>query len=271
MKLGFEKPISLIIYLDIAFVILLSVSGSIPGILSTVIYILAFILPITLGYYGTKDKNNPLDFVSEHRIKKSLPLIAPTLVLVMLLAYITSVIITAITGKTNAVDLGDSLPLAILSHAVLPAIFEEALFRYIPMRALKGEKTLAVIIYTAAIFALIHHSFFSLPYAFFAGAAFMLVDIMTGSIWPSVIIHFLNNLLSVLWYFCSGEAYFLPLLISLLAIALAVSALVIIKGRKYYGAKFKEILSPKGCKFEIPKEAWILIVPMLLAAILELI
>jgi hypothetical protein len=139
------------------------------------------------------------------------------------------------------------------------------------MRALKGEKPFTVIIYTAAFFALIHHSFFSLPYAFFAGAVFMLVDIMTGSIWPSVIIHFLNNLLSVLWYFCSGEAYFAPLIISLLIVAFAVSAVVIIRKRKYYGAKFKEILSHEGCKFEIPKEAWILIVPMLFAAILELI
>ena len=235
------------------------------------LYFLAFLVPAILGFYFTKAKNNTLDFLSECKISSALPLVAPTLAGVMALAFVTTAIISAITGKTNAVDLGDSLFLAILTHAVLPAILEEALFRYIPMRAMRDEKPLAVIIYTSVLFALIHHSFFSLPYAFLAGVAFMAIDLMVGSVWPSVIIHLINNTLSVLWYFYGDSSIFVTVVLSLLLALVALSFVVIIKRRKYYTEKIRELFSSKDCKFEIPGEAWILIIPMLLISILELI
>ena len=271
MKFSSEKPKAYIAFLDILFVMILSVSGSIPGILSTIVYFLAFLVPIIIGYHGTAKNNNPRDFVSEFKISASAPFAFPTLASVMLLAFVTSAVITAITGKTNTVDLGDSVVTATILHALLPAILEEGLFRYIPMRAMKGERPLVVIIYTGALFALIHHSFFSLPYAFFAGAVFMLLDLMVGSVWPSVIIHFLNNLLSVLWYFYSGKEAFVPIVIASLTLLVAVSLALIIKNRKYYGERLRELLSPSDTKIEIPSEAWILTVPMLVLAILELI
>ncbi len=250
---------------------LLSISGSITGIMSTVVYFLAFLVPVAIGFYKTKEKNNTFDFVSEYRIGRTLPLIVPTLVLIMALAFVTSIIITALTEKTNSVDLGESAALAIISHALLPAILEEGVFRYIPMRAMKGERPLEVILYTGLLFALVHHSFFSLPYAFFAGAVFMLLDLMVGSVWPSVLIHFLNNLLSVLFYFYSDASVFVPAVIVTLAVLLIISALLIIRNRKYYGEKMRELLSPKDLKLNIPNEAWILIIPMLILAIMELI
>ena len=271
MKFNSIKPLSFVIYLDIAFVMMLSLSGAISGIMSTMLYFLAFLVPAILGFYFTKAKNNTLDFLSECKISSALPLVAPTLAGVMALAFVTTAIISAITGKTNAVDLGDSLFLAILTHAVLPAILEEALFRYIPMRAMRDEKPLAVIIYTSVLFALIHHSFFSLPYAFLAGVAFMAIDLMVGSVWPSVIIHLINNTLSVLWYFYGDSSIFVTVVLSLLLALVALSFVVIIKRRKYYTEKIRELFSSKDCKFEIPGEAWILIIPMLLISILELI
>ena len=122
MKFNSIKPLSFVIYLDIAFVMMLSLSGAISGIMSTMLYFLAFLVPALLGFYFTKAKNNTLDFLSEYKIAPALPLIAPTLAGVMTLSFVTTAIISAITGKTNAVDLGDSLFLAILTHAVLPAI-----------------------------------------------------------------------------------------------------------------------------------------------------
>lgn len=271
MKFSLEKPKALVVFLDIIFVMLLSMSGSISGVLSTIVYFSAFLVPIIIGFNKTKEKNNTLDFLSEYRIEKSLPMVAPTLALVMLLAFLTSVIITALTGRTNSVDLGESVGLAILSHALLPAVLEEGVFRYIPMRAMKDERPAEVILYTALLFALVHHSFFSLPYAFLAGAAFMLIDLMVGSVWPSVLIHFLNNLLSVLFYFYSDKDGFVPAVIVTLAALLIVSAVFMIRGRSYYGEKFRQLLSYKGIKFQLPAEAWILIIPMLIIAFLELI
>lgn len=271
MKFNLEKSKTFVVFLDIIFVMLLSISGSITGVLSTIVYFLAFLAPIVIGFYKTKENNNTFDFVSEYRIGRALPLITPTLALVMTLAFVTSVIITALTGRTNSVDLGESVGLAILSHALLPAILEEGVFRYIPMRAMKGEKPLEVILYTGLLFALVHHSFFSLPYAFFAGVAFMLIDLMVDSVWPSVLIHFLNNLLSVLFYFYSDEGGFVPAVIVALAALLIVSAVFIIRDRSYYGEKFRQLLSYKGIKLQLTTEAWILIIPMLIIAFLELI
>lgn len=267
----FEKPMTSLVFLDLCFVFILSLSGTFSGIWSTILYILAFLVPIAIGFAISKEKNKSSDFLAELRIGAAVPLIAPTLCAVILIAAITSFLILLITGKESGSDLGDDLWLAILSHAFLPALLEEALFRYIPMRVLREERGAVVILYTAVIFALIHHSFYSFLYAFAAGAVFMLVDLMCASVWPSVIIHFLNNLLSVLWYFNASSEVFLIAMISSLVLLCITSVAVIIKRRESYKEKIKPLISLGESRLEIPIEIWILAVPMLVLAVMELL
>lgn len=271
MKNVFEKPMTSLVFLDLCFVFILSLSGTFGGVWSTILYILAFLVPITLGFVISKEKNKASDFISEIRIGAAVPLVAPTLCAVILIAAITSFLILLITGKENTTDLGNDIWLAILSHAVLPALLEEALFRYIPMRVLREERGAAVILYTSLIFALIHHSFYSFIYAFAAGAVFMLVDLMCESVWPSVIIHFLNNLLSVLWYFNASSDVFVICMISVLVLLCVVSVAVIIKRRESYKERIRPLISLGESKLEIPIEIWILAVPMLVLAVMELL
>ena len=271
MRYSSEKSVEFLVVLDVIFALLLVLSGAFSGFMSTVVYIIAFILPIFIGIYSTREISSAKSFLGASGIKASAPFIAPTIGAVMLIAFITSLLISLITGKNNEVDLGDDLFVAILSHALLPAILEEALFRFVPMRALKGKSWSVTIFYSALFFALIHHSLFSMPYAFIAGVVFMTINLAFDSVWPSVITHFLNNAMSVLFIFYGEYSVFTIAVIGGIVILSIVSIIYIAKNFKKY-EKIKEKITDFGdLKSAPPKEIWLLAIPMLALAVMELI
>ena len=266
-----EKRIGFLAILDLVFIVFLVLSGSFSGILSTLFYILAFIIPICVGFYMTREESGNVDFLRLGGAREALPFIAPTIGTVMLVSFLTSLLIGLISGKDNSIDLGDSLILAILTHALAPAILEEALFRFIPMRAMKGERWPVIMLFSALFFALIHHSFFSIPYAFLAGLVFMLVDLIADSVWPSVIIHFLNNALSVILTFYADIPAVAYVAISALAALTAVSVIYIIYNKGKYEKIKEKMADIRSISFTFPKEALMLVIPMLILAVMELI
>ena len=266
-----EKRIGFLAILDVVFIVFLILSGSFDGVLSTLFYILAFIVPICVGFYMTREENSNVEFIRLHGAREALPFIAPTIGGVMLISFLTSLLIGLMTGKNNAIDLGDSLILAILSHALAPAILEEAPFRFIPMRAMKGERWPVIMLYSALFFALIHHSFFSMPYAFLAGLVFMLVDLIADSVWPSVVIHFLNNALSVVLAFYSDIPAVAYVAISVLAVLTAISVIYIIHNKGKYEKIKEKMADIRSINFSFPREAFMLVIPMLILALMELI
>lgn len=269
MKYDSEKSIEFVAILDVVFVILLMLSGSISGIMSSIVYVIAFIAPILIGFYFTRENNNYKDFLRIKGVEQSLAFVFPVIGAVMLLSFLTSFVIGLVSEKSNAIDLGDNLILAILSHALVTAVFEEALFRLIPMRAMRGKSFATVILYSALFFALIHHSFFSMPYAFVAGAVFMFIDLVFDSVWPSVIIHFLNNSLSVLLIFYGNSQLFLWITVGVIVVFTAISLFIIIKSSKYEKIREK-ITALKGMKLSPTNAVWILAIPMIFLAVMEL-
>ena len=83
--------------------------------------------------------------------------------------------------------------LSILVIAVLPAIVEEILFRKILLSGLKKYGTLGAVLISGALFSLFHQNPSQTVYQFISGALFALLAIKSGSIIPSIIIHFINN------------------------------------------------------------------------------
>lgn len=77
--------------------------------------------------------------------------------------------------------------------AILPAIFEELLFRKVMLNGAKKYGTVFSIIFTAVMFGLIHMNIPQAINAVFIGIVFAYVAIKTGSIIPSMILHFVNN------------------------------------------------------------------------------
>ncbi|MBQ9081438.1 MAG: CPBP family intramembrane metalloprotease [Clostridia bacterium] len=88
--------------------------------------------------------------------------------------------------------------LALFLIAVLPAVFEEFIFRGIILESTKKMGTLQACLLNGLLFSLFHCNPSQTGYTFLLGAVFALIAIRCNSIIPTVIVHFLNNAYSVL-------------------------------------------------------------------------
>ncbi|MBE6781804.1 MAG: CPBP family intramembrane metalloprotease [Ruminococcaceae bacterium] len=88
--------------------------------------------------------------------------------------------------------------LALLATAVTPALVEEFAMRGVTLGALKPFGEGFAILISALIFGLMHRNFVQIPFAFIVGLALGFAVVKTKSIWSAIIIHFINNAVSVL-------------------------------------------------------------------------
>ena len=83
--------------------------------------------------------------------------------------------------------------ITVIGSAVLPALFEELLYRKLFCTELMLHGSVFAAIISALLFGLAHFSFHTFPYAFICGLVLAFVYIKTGSIKYTVAIHFANN------------------------------------------------------------------------------
>ena len=95
----------------------------------------------------------------------------------------------------------------LLTVAVLPAVFEETIFRGIVLRGLKSFGAVGAVLICGALFSLYHENPAQTIYQFLCGAAFALVALRSGSILPTVLSHFLNNAVIVVLTKFGIESY----------------------------------------------------------------
>ena len=88
---------------------------------------------------------------------------------------------------------------AVMYMAVFPAFFEEFAFRGVVMQPLRKYGDWFAIIVSAVIFGLVHGNIMQMPFAIVAGVALGYSSVVTGSLWTGMIIHFLNNFLSLVY------------------------------------------------------------------------
>lgn len=86
----------------------------------------------------------------------------------------------------------------IVKTAVLPALIEEFAMRGVVMQSLRKYGDWFAIIMSSLVFALLHGNMVQIPFAFIAGIAIGYAVTVTGSMWTGVLIHFLNNLASII-------------------------------------------------------------------------
>jgi membrane protease YdiL (CAAX protease family) len=94
---------------------------------------------------------------------------------------------------------------AVIVIAVLPAIFEEALFRGVILRC--GEQSVGsvrMIFIVGLCFSLFHASPEQTVYQFICGCVFAYLAVRSGSILPTVVMHFLNNAAIIFMYAFGG-------------------------------------------------------------------
>ena len=269
-----KKEIKILTLGYLAFLALLLVTGYFEGVIHTILYILAFLIPFLIVVFLS---GNPKSIVNVNQLRLGVGRIAtvtavtfPTLLIISGVSYVTALLLFLMTGKSAAVDIGNNIPTALLLHALLPAALEEALFRYLPLRLLGDKAPRTAVIFSAFCFALVHHSFFSIPYAFVAGVIFMAVDILTDSVLPSFIMHFLNNAISVILTISFTAEEYTPYLFISLGALTALSFVYFAVKRKALISEIKDAFSVKESP-EFSYEPILLAVPTLFMAMAELL
>lgn len=84
-----------------------------------------------------------------------------------------------------------------LTVAIMPAFTEEFAFRGVILGSLRKYSDGLALVVSSAMFALMHGNFVQIPFTFCCGLMFGLLMIKTNSMLPGMIVHFLNNGLSV--------------------------------------------------------------------------
>ena len=243
-----KKSLTYIVFCDLLFVLLLLVSGSVSGALSEAVYYLAFIIPIALSLgiarAGVTSFSPPRLRISSENLLLTLPVTAPTLALIFLVSWVTSLILSYF-GKSSTTDVSGNIILLIFTHAALTALMEETLFRYIPLAYLTPYSKGGAVLFSALFFALAHGNLFQIPYAFIAGVIFAVLDIAFDSIIPSLLIHFVNNLISIIWLRGGGDTAFVKVYITVLVSAALLSLVPIVVFRERYAVKIKSVFKKR--------------------------
>lgn len=263
----FKAATDITVLCHLLLLIGLGISGSFSGMTSDILYLCAFILPTVLGLYLAKKGGCqfPKLRLGRGEIKLLLPIVFPTVLLIMGISSFFSFILTQ-AGAENSVTVYPTLFENLVRHVFMPAILEEAIFRYLPFTLFGGENRRAFILISSLSFALVHCNLFQIPYAFIAGAIFAMANIMFDSPMPSLLLHTVNNLVSVLSLYYGKD-----LIVILICAALsAVSFAFIIAKRGSYKAKIKHIFEDKS-KYKLSYSLLLIIIPTVVMSILNIL
>ena len=95
---------------------------------------------------------------------------------------------------------------AVFRVVIMPAVVEELCFRGVVMQHLRSFGNRFAVVTAALCFALLHCNLVQAPFAFIVGLVLGYFVIQTGSLWPAIIIHALNNAVSLAFSYLS-ESY----------------------------------------------------------------
>lgn len=118
-----------------------------------------------------------------------------------------------------------------LTTAVLPAVFEELLFRGVILQSLRRFGDLFALCVSSVIFSLLHRNLVQLPNALLTGMVLGYIVLRTRSVWASIFCHFVNNLFPVILqtlspYLSDGAFNLLFLGLNFLYVLLGLGGLV---------------------------------------------
>jgi membrane protease YdiL (CAAX protease family) len=218
-----------------------------------------------LRHRGTIEGEEPFGFIGNPKpFLLTLPIFAPSIGLIMLLSLLTGLILNALGYSQSSLP-QEPLYMSIALHGVIPAITEELLFRYLPIKFFLPRTPKYTVIISSLLFALMHFDLFKLPYALIAGGIFVMCDIYAKSVLPSVCLHLLNNVLSILSIY-GYMSYYLPL-------SVALASLISIAVIAYLWKNYKDFLAPlkkSGEEKEITRPFFILCAALTALSVLNL-
>lgn len=238
-----KERIKIIVAIDLSFLFLLVVAGCISNVaVSEIFHYGAFIVPILLGfvyiYRNKTELEGSLDLLPKSdTLTLALIVLLPTVALTLCLSSVLGALKNALVGGVENVP-GETFATALILHAVLPAILEEMLFRYLPVQII-GKNRYAILL-SAVTFSLAHTDLFAIPHTLAAGILLGTITVICGSPLPAILIHFLNNAASLsITYFPKAAST----VISVIAAGALLSIVAIVIKRKALLSYIREIKS----------------------------
>ncbi|MDD4843337.1 MAG: type II CAAX endopeptidase family protein [Anaerotignum sp.] len=171
---------------------------------SSIVQVIYFTVPI-IGYF-IWTKKNPKEVFRLYPLgwKNILLIIAFGFAiqpLMRFLSFFTSMFFPNVALEYAETLEGASFVSTFLTMAILPAFLEELSLRGVFLSGYRRLGTWKAIFCTALLFGLLHMNPQQFPYAFFAGLFFCFLVERTGSIWASIIPHFIINTTNVITMF----------------------------------------------------------------------
>lgn len=250
--------LTILIFSLISALIPTKLVGEFGGVLIGELFL---IIPIIIGAKLVKkkylDENETIGDILKFR--KFNPLLLPTLIFLPMSAqYFASYMSIHFTLLTNilfgAADNSEMVPTTaigcvqiIISLCVFAPILEEILCRGIIMKMLEKYGIAAEIIISGFVFALLHFSIQSIIVLFFVGVLLGVVKKLTGSIFPCMIMHSINNLTSFIMVILTEKdiitdtALILPVILLFTAFPFLVWGLIHICGKEKHNFIFRPI------------------------------
>lgn len=251
---------------------ILNLGGGFSEPLALIIRLVAFTVPALIAVlYSKTSSDTATNYLSlDKRGLLLLPVILPSLLIIFGLSFLVSLIIYNLTGTHIEMPISGNIITDVFTLAAVPAVTEELFFRYVPLKIISPMSKKSALIISSLFFAMIHTSFFSIPYALAAGVIFMTIDLITESVWPSVILHFLNNIISIGWMYGSGTEGFAEIYITVFVIGASISLIPLIICLKNYRHLLR-ITFTRNDRLLFPAISFALIIPTVLIALLEFI
>ena len=207
LAIGFSLLIYVIMNISFSFIVAFIASyipiGSFPLTATAIditIYIVVFLITIYL-----MNLNNSISF---NRIVPGYALAALVFFFLCFLisSYISMVFYSffdkiGIHGQNSIPSMPTDIygiTLYLLQFTILPSIMEEILFRKVMLSRLSKYSNSTKVIVSSLFFAVLHFSLPSLPSIFFIGIILSYLTLRYRSIFPSVVLHFIHNLSSLL-------------------------------------------------------------------------
>ena len=111
-----------------------------------------------------------------------------------LISSLTNLLFPSFLEMASEELLGGSFFVNFFGVAMIPAFFEECLVRGGMLNSyLNTGRLRAAVLLTAFLFGLLHMNPTQLFYAFAMGIVLALLFVLSGSVWPGILFHFLNN------------------------------------------------------------------------------